>query len=519
MARVYYLISILVFILSSCAQVGRLTGGDKDKFAPAPIEKKIAPPNKTLNFSKNNITIPFDEFIKLKNLTQNIFIVPPHAKIDAAVKGKDLILSWDEKLNENTTYSIYLNGAVQDISEGNDSIIQYVFSTGNHIDTTSYSTYIIDAWSNKAVKNCVLALFDTESGKLINFAESDAKGFVKLNYVQPAKYKLLAFIDKNRNLKHDKFEVVGFRNNSIINISETVIDSSVIRVFTPQPKPQIRSLKFKPPGMLLIGSTHPIENESLFINNLKLDKAHYKKITDDSLHVFFNADSITQLKFVLQSENYVDTSRIRITNRQKRSAIQIKNFNKNGIVAPSDSIILELNDEIISIDKSKIHLLNSQDSIEINDVKYDFDLNHLTISFNRNQHPEVNVELEAGAIICTEDTSRIYKGVLTLNAEKKYGIINIDISKYHSALIIEVLNKGKTVRRVPVSNGMEKMILRELLPGEYSFRIIIDENNNGRWDTGNIESRTQAEKIAIYAKPTKVRANWEVDIELIPIDE
>ena len=63
------------------------------------------------------------------------------------------------------------------------------------------------------------------------------------------------------------------------------------------------------------------------------------------------------------------------------------------------------------------------------------------------------------------------------------------------------------------------MILKELLPGEYSFRIILDINNNGRWDVGNLKSRTQAEKINAYTKPTKVRANWEIDLELIPLDD
>ena len=519
MARIYYLISILVFILSSCAQMGTLTGGNKDTFAPAPINDKITPLNKSLNFTESSITIPFDEFFKLKNPTENIFIVPPHATIDATVKGKDLILSWSEQLKENTTYSIYINGAVQDISEGNDSIIQYVFSTGNHIDTTAYSTFIIDAWSNKAVSNCVLALLDPETGELINFAESDAKGFVKLNFIQPAKYKMLAFIDENRNLKHDEYEAVGFRQDSIITIFDTEIDSLILRVFYPQPKPQIRSLKFKPPGKLIIGSTYPIENESLFINNFPVDKAHYKKINNDSLHVFFNADTITQLEFVLQSKNYIDTSRIRITSRQKQSTIQIKNLNKGGVIAPSDSIIFELNDEIISIDESKIHLFKSQDSIEINDIEYSFSLNHLSISFDREQYSEVNVEMEAGAIICTNDTNRVYKKMLTLNADRKYGVVNINISEYHSALIIEALNKGKVVRKEYVSQGLEKLVLRELLPGEYSFRIIKDENNNGRWDVGNLENRIQAEKIDIYTKPVKVRANWEVDIDLIPLND
>ncbi len=41
--------------------------------------------------------------------------------------NKTLQLDLESNLAENTTYSLYLNGAVKDITEGNDSLIQMYF--------------------------------------------------------------------------------------------------------------------------------------------------------------------------------------------------------------------------------------------------------------------------------------------------------------------------------------------------------------------------------------------------------
>ena len=83
-----YVIILLVVFLSSCAQVGRISGGPEDRVAPKPIEDKMVPLNATTNFTGNEITIPFDEYFTLANPLQNIQMVPPHAQVTASVKKK-----------------------------------------------------------------------------------------------------------------------------------------------------------------------------------------------------------------------------------------------------------------------------------------------------------------------------------------------------------------------------------------------------------------------------------------------
>lgn len=122
------LILFLPVLLTACAQIGILSGGDEDVYAPKPLEDKISPPNESVNFTGNKVIIPFDEFILLNNPQQTIQLVPDHADLKATVQKKDLKIEWEENLQPNTTYVIYLNGTVKDATEGNDSLITYVFS-------------------------------------------------------------------------------------------------------------------------------------------------------------------------------------------------------------------------------------------------------------------------------------------------------------------------------------------------------------------------------------------------------
>jgi hypothetical protein len=59
------------------------------------------------------------------------------------------------------------------------------------------------------------------------------------------------------------------------------------------------------------------------------------------------------------------------------------------------------------------------------------------------------------------------------------------------------------------------------LPGEYELRLLVDENNNGQWDTGSFfTKRQQPEKVWLIEKKLNVKANWDNDItvELPSID-
>jgi hypothetical protein len=57
---------------------------------------------------------------------------------------------------------------------------------------------------------------------------------------------------------------------------------------------------------------------------------------------------------------------------------------------------------------------------------------------------------------------------------------------------------------------IKNYIFNYVEPGSYSLRAIIDENNNGRWDNGNLIEESKPEPIIYYKNKIELRANWEI---------
>ena len=48
-------------------------------------------------------------------------------------------------------------------------------------------------------------------------------------------------------------------------------------------------------------------------------------------------------------------------------------------------------------------------------------------------------------------------------------------------------------------------------PDTYYARLFIDENGNGKWDSGNYKEKRQSEKIYYYPYDIELRAFWDVE--------
>ena len=53
------------------------------------------------------------------------------------------------------------------------------------------------------------------------------------------------------------------------------------------------------------------------------------------------------------------------------------------------------------------------------------------------------------------------------------------------------------------------VVYNQLAPGNYSLRLLYDENNNGLWDTGNFYERKLPEISLELPKPILIKSNWE----------
>ena len=516
MAGYCYLILTLSFILASCAQVGTITGGGVDTYAPKPVEKNVSPASGSTNFNGNHVKIPFNEFFKLKNPSENIVMIPPHANIEASFKGKTLLLDWDDSLQKNTTYAIYLNGAIQDLNESNDSIIQYFFSTGDVLDTFIYRIQVKDAWTNKPVSKVTVVLYDEFKKELRSFASTGPKGYAEMRCLRNGEYAISVFKDLNSDMEYQPNEPIAFSSNERITLLKSRVDSIPYRLYTPLLEPKITTKRFVGPNSYIIAANRPLLKAAFTINESPIPENNVVYHTSDSVQLFWNTAGVTKAKISVQNETFNDTLSLRYSEKNTSTPLLFSSKNRSNTYAPTDTVCFVLNDLITSIDTSLIKIQSLTDSTYLRDYKVLLNKNTVSFLFDKKKFSRLLFEFNPNAVASTRDNLGLEEFIITLNPERKYGVINLKLSYYKSPVILQTIKSGKLLMEIPIASPPEYFILPELTPGQYTFAIIEDNNGNGKWDVGDYETRKQPEVIDVFSKPTTLRANWEVDLELIP---
>lgn len=522
MASKSYVVLLLVVLLASCAQVGTITGGPKDTVAPKPIEGEMRPANATTNYSGNTFEIPFDEYFKLNNPAQTIRMVPPHATIMAEMKKKTLYLSWNDTLDANTTYAIYLNGTVKDLNEGNDTTLQLVFSTGDVIDSITYAVAVVDAFTGDPLSDVTVALFDPNTEKLKSFGKS-SNGIAELNYLSPGTYQMVAFEDENLDLKVQPEERVGFPEGGNIVVDSSFFDSIPIRTFLPFPKQRYKVTSFVPPGAFSLEGSSSFDFYGLNHVRVNGKKADFFRNQTNDAYFVISPDTLggtfaeISFSYRTDSTDVEDTLTYRFRNNESEKPVQMKPSHAAG-VKPGQLLTYELYSPIIGWCDSLIEIMTEKDSLLVSAYSISTQGHQLFVDLGSSVSGSVRLTFQAGAVQTPFGPSQLFTETITQNQEDDYGTILLTISGYNAPLVLEVMKGSKVTQRLAVDDPAQPQYLQLLEPGTYSFRIIRDTNQNELWDLGSLETLTQPEKVDIYSKPIKVRANWEIEVTLNPIE-
>lgn len=111
---------------------------------------------------------------------------------------------------------------------------------------------------------------------------------------------------------------------------------------------------------------------------------------------------------------------------------------------------------------------------------------------------------------------------ITVKELEEYSNLYFAIRPVTDSAFVELLDgSDKVVRTSPVVKGAAEF--QNVVPGEYYARIILDSNGNGKWDTGNYGQKIQPEEVYYFAKPLKLKKNWDVEqswnIYELPLDK
>ena len=520
---------ILNLILFSCARVGSPVGGDKDTIAPQVVGSNIDTSRVNVPRNIGELRIDFDEYITLKEINKNLIISPPIKKmkkiLPSGMANKYLLIKWDDTLQANTTYSFNFGNAIVDNNEGNAlKYYNFAFSTGNKIDDLYISGEVKSLIANKETKteekNLVVGLYQVKDTmnyrqKPYYITKADPDGYFELNYLSPGKYRILAFEDTNANSVFDAGkENVGFLKDEI------VLDQSIsglkINLY-----PSKKTLKYVEMKENLGGILMTFEGNPEMVKVLSLtEKLQDYKVThtakSDSVNIWFDAKK--QNIGIAQSENL----KFSYDNGAKKDTVSIfyryntKNEmtvsnSKGSLLPPNQDFAITSNYFIDKIQPEKWTLVSDS-------IKQDF-----TAKISENNPYEIQVKSafkegkKYSLTVPKETVSSFYESIqksyrFDFEGDKteNYGSVTITIENPPTHIFwLQMLNESGDV--IYSKYGKESQItFNSLKPGKYQLRILVDNNENGIWDTADFANGEFAEDVYILDKKIDIRPLWEI---------
>ena len=209
---------LFLLMVYSCATIVMPSGGPKDTAPPQVV--KTYPENKSINFTDTKVILYFNEFVDLNQPQTNILVSPfSPVKPTAYILGKKMILTFEEGLRANTTYSIDFRNAIKDYNEGNPLPgFNLLFSTGSSIDSGKLTIKVNDAKTQSTsdlTKVCLVKNKSDFFGKNFYYLSNATNGVAQFSNLTKEPFYLFSFVDSNMNMRWDKTESIGFLKESV----------------------------------------------------------------------------------------------------------------------------------------------------------------------------------------------------------------------------------------------------------------------------------------------------------------
>lgn len=206
----------------SCANTTEApSGGKRDTIPPRIVDINPLPGALGFPLEKARIVFTFNEYVNIKN-AGSLYLSPPQGKkMTSRISGKELVISFEEPLLPNTTYTLDLNDAIADNNEGNIFPgFTYVFSTGDTIDSLFTTGTVVDCNTLAPVKGVTVMLYKDHSDSAVMLkrpyaaAKTDDWGYFVIPYIKDTLYRLYAVKDASNNNIYDPSEdLIAFKDS------------------------------------------------------------------------------------------------------------------------------------------------------------------------------------------------------------------------------------------------------------------------------------------------------------------
>lgn len=520
-----FAVIILQTLVYSCANVGYPTGGEVDKNPPKVLA--FIPDNESKNFASNKVIIQFDEYIQLKDIDNQVLISPPfEQKPEIQAKGKSLHININDTFKPNTTYLFQFKNAVVDNNEGNPlPSFDYVFSTGNFLDSLSIKGSVSDAFTQKPDEGMYVFLYSHFSdsvvvnSKPVYVTKTDREGRFEFKYIAQGKYKIIALKDDDKSLTYNNVsEKIAFSTDAVIpqyiaDSCDTILAVKLNTFVQESDIQRIINSNMLKTGRAVIVTQRPLMSPT--INAFGTEIIKYINSTRDTLLLWTKQPS-DSLSLIINDDSGINDT------------LKLRYFQKKGSPSREPFMKTNLKTTFPYFDSIRIRFTNPVDSIanadELVYVKTDTDSFYTSLQFDSIM---LNATLMLGLKPDTDYQIMIPGNRLTdiygnkndtINLKTKvdnssdYGTIKLKLDSINDTLpyIVQILSEKDKVIAQKVAHKATA-VFPNLTAGAYKVRIIKDLNCNDKWDAGNYWNNRQSEPVYFLPKTIELRNNWEIE--------
>jgi hypothetical protein len=438
----------------------------------------MTPADSQLNRKVKRINLRFDKFVEVSNLATNMVLSPLLAiPPTVTVVGKKVeIKIVDSLLKDNTTYTISLGKAITDNREKTPfENFTYTFSTGNYFDSLVIRGQIYDVLTGLPDTGVSVQLYTEDFNDSLLYlkkpeyaTQTDAQGKFAFSSLPKRNFKLIAIADGDGNKVFNRdLEKIGFLDNIVTSVAANDSASQAIEVFTSlMEKIKLPSQKI---DSLLLNSKKYVGRVHSTAKNARAYQVMVDTFNVEKGSLELNKNLAIKLNAVLQQ---VDTGKILLT-YQSASGIEAEANTK--LLSDTSALWLQTNwqaDHVYTLRLVKGWAVDTTGA-ELPPGKYNFRTKKL--------------EDYSQLTVIIPDSLRAAKYVLAIYKDKD------------------------TLHFAPITDSVISLSL--LQPGTAEMVIIVDQNNNGKWDPGNIYTRTQPEKIYHHESEITLKAGWEHEVD------
>ncbi|MDI6803380.1 MAG: Ig-like domain-containing protein [Bacteroidota bacterium] len=548
------IISGISVLCLNCAGQFYPSGGPPDSTPPQVIE--TIPEENSLFFKSNLISLKFSEYVEQRTVQEAVFISPDLGLLEFEWSGKELDILFTEKLRDSTTYVFSMGTDVKD-KNGNrmEHAFGFAFSTGSEIDTATISGKIFDKKSEGItlfaykLDNRNPDTLNPQNVKPDYLTQTGNDGSFILKNLSYGTYRLFAIKDEYNNLLYDP-QIDRFScANSDINL-------------TPE-NPAVSDLRFR---LAVEDTTSPfIVNVNAIDRNNVVAKFSEALDTSAINSISFEIiDTVTNNRLNINSISLISQQLNIIVLNTSIQDSQIYKLTAYNVLDTAGNIILTKNNFVYfqgktQPDTTKPILVFINISKNSTDVPYSQEVSlFFSEAINRNAFENSFQFIDSGKVkvdgkfFWQSDANLIFKPSVPLQSKVEYSIKMVMDSIYDAAgnsirdsvvvikfttvdskklgLIrgsVSVDSPDSLYRRVvlhlvninnftvvPVSlkvNQVQTFEFSNLPEGQYTIQAFVDENNNGKYDSGKIFPHHYSEILGIYTDTIKVRARWPIE--------